>query len=59
MAQQEYSIEECTRPNHMKSKLQDGQVVSAMSIRYSRGIEIVGYAKAARMDGVLVDLEHR
>ncbi|KAL1998341.1 hypothetical protein VTN02DRAFT_6369 [Thermoascus thermophilus] len=59
MAPQEYSIEACTRPNHMKRKLQDGQVVSAMSIRYSRGIEIVGYARAAGMDGVLVDLEHR
>jgi 2-keto-3-deoxy-L-rhamnonate aldolase RhmA len=43
----------------MKEQLQAGDVVSAMSIRYSRGIEIVGYAKAAGMDGVLIDLEHR
>jgi 2-keto-3-deoxy-L-rhamnonate aldolase RhmA len=42
----------------MKAKLAAGEVVSAMSIRYSRGVEIVGYAKAAGMDGVLVDLEH-
>lgn len=46
-------------PNKMKEQLQAGQVVSAMSIRYSRGIEIVGYAKAAGMNGVLIDLEHR
>ena len=44
--------------NPMKQSLRAGRVVSAMSIRYSRGIEIVGYAKAAGMDGVLVDLEH-
>lgn len=46
-------------PNTMKQRLNAGEVVSAMSIRYSRGIEIVSYAKAAGMDGVLVDLEHR
>jgi 4-hydroxy-2-oxoheptanedioate aldolase len=45
-------------PNTMKAKLLAGQTVSAMSIRYSRGIEIVGYAKASGMDGVLIDLEH-
>ena len=45
-------------PNTMKQSLRAGRVVSAMSIRYSRGIEVVGYAKAAGMDGVLVDLEH-
>lgn len=45
-------------PNTMKQRLQAGEVVSAMSIRYSRGIEIVGYAKAAGMNGVLIDLEH-
>lgn len=44
--------------NTMKQSLRAGKVVSAMSIRYSRGIEIVGYAKAAGMDGVLIDLEH-
>lgn len=44
--------------NTMKQRLQAGEVVSAMSIRYSRGIEIVGYAKAARMSGILIDLEH-
>ena len=46
------------KPNTMKHLLQQGNVVSAMSIRYSRGIEIVGYAKAVGMQGVLVDLEH-
>jgi hypothetical protein len=46
-------------PNTMLQRLKAGEVVSAMSIRYSRGIEIVGYAKASGMDGVLVDLEHR
>ena len=44
--------------NAMKQSLRAGRVVSAMSIRYSRGIEIVGYAKATGMDGVLIDLEH-
>jgi 4-hydroxy-2-oxoheptanedioate aldolase len=46
------------KPNHMKAQLAAGKVVSAMSIRYSRGIEVVGYAAAAKMDGVLIDLEH-
>lgn len=46
------------KPNHMKARLAAGEVVSAMSIRYSRGIEIVGYATSAGMDGVLIDLEH-
>lgn len=46
------------KPNTMKHLLKQGNVVSAMSIRYSRGIEVVGYAKAAGMHGVLVDLEH-
>ena len=46
------------KPNYMKARLAAGEVVSAMSIRYSRGIEIVGYAASARMDGVLIDLEH-
>jgi 2-keto-3-deoxy-L-rhamnonate aldolase RhmA len=46
------------KPNLMKQQLQQGKVVSAMSIRYSRGVEIVGFAKAAGMQGVLVDLEH-
>lgn len=46
-------------PNTMIQRLNTGEVVSAMSIRYSRGVEIVGYARAAGMDGVLVDLEHR
>lgn len=46
------------KPNNMKAQLAVGKVVSAMSIRYSRGIEVVGYAAAAGMDGVLVDLEH-
>lgn len=46
------------KPNRMKARLAAGRVVSAMSIRYSRGIEIVGYAAAAKMDGVLIDLEH-
>jgi hypothetical protein len=50
---------ELAHPNRMQERLQAGEVVSAMSIRYSRGIEIVGYAKAAGMNGVLIDLEHR
>ncbi|CAI7632158.1 unnamed protein product [Penicillium pancosmium] len=49
---------ELAHPNRMQERLQAGEVVSAMSIRYSRGIEIVGYAKAAGMNGVLIDLEH-
>jgi 4-hydroxy-2-oxoheptanedioate aldolase len=52
------SAMEVAHPNTMKAKLQAGKVVSAMSIRYSRGVEIVGYAKASGMDGVLIDLEH-
>ena len=46
-------------PNNMIQRLNAGEVVSAMSIRYSRGVEIVGYAAAAGMNGILVDLEHR
>jgi 2-keto-3-deoxy-L-rhamnonate aldolase RhmA len=46
------------KPNSMKQQLKQGKVVSAMSIRYSRGVEVVGFAKAAGMQGVLVDLEH-
>lgn len=45
-------------PNHLKSTLHAGSVVSAMSLRYSRGIEVVGYAASAGMDAVLIDLEH-
>jgi len=52
------SATQLVHPNTMKAKLREGKVVSAMSIRYSRGIEIVGYAAASGMDGVLVDLEH-
>ena len=44
--------------NTIKQSLRSGRVVSAMSIRYSRGIEIVGYAKAAGMNAVFIDLEH-
>jgi transposase len=55
----EEAVAQLAHPNRMKEQLQAGDVVSAMSIRYSRGIEIVGYAKAAGMDGVLIDLEHR
>lgn len=49
---------EDAKPNHMKVQLGAGKVVSAMSIRYSRGVEVVGYAATAGMDGVLIDLEH-
>ena len=49
---------QCAHVNTMKRSLKSGCVVSAMSVRYSRGIEIVGYARAAGMDGVLIDLEH-
>ncbi|KAI9875270.1 MAG: hypothetical protein M1830_008695 [Pleopsidium flavum] len=52
------SAMELAHVNIMKRQLEAGEVVSVMSIRYSRGIEVVGYAKAAGMNGVLIDLEH-
>ena len=49
---------EAAHVNNMKRRLAAGEVVSTMSIRYSRGIEIVGFAKAAGMNGLFIDLEH-
>jgi hypothetical protein len=59
LSELETAAAELAHPNLMKQRLNAGEVVTAMSIRYSRGIEIVGYAKAAGMNGVLIDLEHR
>ncbi len=44
--------------NHLKEKLDAGQVVACMILRISRGTEIARIAKAAGFDALYVDLEH-
>jgi 2-keto-3-deoxy-L-rhamnonate aldolase RhmA len=44
--------------NHMKEKLAAGQVVSSMTVRFSRSIEIAQIGKTAGFDTLYVDLEH-
>ncbi|MCG7391608.1 aldolase/citrate lyase family protein [Microvirga sp. ACRRW] len=44
--------------NNMKSKLARGEVVSSMTARLVRGVEIVRIAKTAGFDSIYVDLEH-
>src|ERR1700735_5278695 len=50
-------IDEVLR-NHMKEKLARGEVVSSMTVRLVRGIEIARIAKTAGFDSLYVDLEH-
>src|ERR1043166_4936196 len=44
--------------NHVKAKLARGEVVSSMTVRLVRGIEIARIAKTAGFDSIYVDLEH-
>lgn len=44
--------------NNVKDKLARGEVVSSITVRLVRGIEIVRIAKTAGFDSLYVDLEH-
>ncbi|HUI14094.1 MAG TPA: aldolase/citrate lyase family protein [Xanthobacteraceae bacterium] len=44
--------------NHVKDKLARGEVVSSMTVRLVRGIEIARIAKTAGFDSLYVDMEH-
>jgi 2-keto-3-deoxy-L-rhamnonate aldolase RhmA len=44
--------------NHVKEKLQRGEVVASMTVRLVRGIEIARIAKTAGFDSLYVDMEH-
>jgi 4-hydroxy-2-oxoheptanedioate aldolase len=44
--------------NHAKEKLARGEVVSSMTVRLVRGIEIARIAKTAGFDSLYVDMEH-
>ncbi|MGB7254437.1 MAG: aldolase/citrate lyase family protein [Xanthobacteraceae bacterium] len=45
-------------PNHVKDKLARGEVVSSMTVRLVRGVEIARIAKTAGFDSLYVDMEH-
>ena len=47
-----------TLRNHMKEKLARGEVVSSITVRLVRGIEIARIAKTAGFDSLYIDLEH-
>jgi 2-keto-3-deoxy-L-rhamnonate aldolase RhmA len=44
--------------NHVKDKLARGEVVSSMTVRLIRGVEIARIAKTAGFDSLYVDMEH-
>ncbi len=44
--------------NHVKEKLQRGEVVASMTVRLVRGVEIARIAKTAGFDSLYVDMEH-
>lgn len=44
--------------NNVREKLVRGEVVSSMTVRLSRGIEIARIAKTAGFDSIYVDMEH-
>src|SRR5205807_9513400 len=44
--------------NHIKEKLRRGEVVSSMTVRLVRGIEIARIAKTAGFDSLYIDVEH-
>jgi 4-hydroxy-2-oxoheptanedioate aldolase len=50
-------IDEVLR-NHMKERLSRGEVVSSITVRLVRGIEIARIAKTAGFDSLYVDMEH-
>jgi 4-hydroxy-2-oxoheptanedioate aldolase len=44
--------------NHVRDKLQRGEVVASMTVRLVRGVEIARIAKTAGFDSLYVDMEH-
>jgi 2-keto-3-deoxy-L-rhamnonate aldolase RhmA len=44
--------------NHVKEKLERGQLVACMTVRLVRGVEIARIAKTAGFDCLYVDMEH-
>jgi 4-hydroxy-2-oxoheptanedioate aldolase len=44
--------------NHVKDKLARGEVVSSMTVRLVRGVEIARIARTAGFDSLYVDMEH-
>ena len=44
--------------NHVKDRLARGEVVSSMTVRLVRGVEIARIAKTAGFDSLYVDMEH-
>lgn len=44
--------------NNVREKLSQGKVVSSMTVRLTRGIEIARIAKTAGFDMIYIDLEH-
>jgi 2-keto-3-deoxy-L-rhamnonate aldolase RhmA len=44
--------------NNVREKLARGEVVSSMTVRMARGIEIAQIAKTAGFDSIYVDMEH-
>ena len=44
--------------NQLLTKLNNNQVVSSMSIRLVKGVEIAQIAKTAGFDSIYIDLEH-
>jgi 2-keto-3-deoxy-L-rhamnonate aldolase RhmA len=49
---------DATIPHSMREKLLRGEVASTLSIKLVKSVEIVGMAKTAGFDGILVDMEH-
>lgn len=47
-----------TVPNRAKAALADDEVFSSMSIKLCSSVEIVGIAKAAGFEAILLDMEH-
>src|ERR1700732_4516986 len=44
--------------NHVKDKLERGEVAASMTVRLVRGVEIARIAKTAGFDSLYVDMEH-
>ena len=57
MTKMAHEINELLR-NHVKERLDRGDVVASMTVRLVRGIEIARIAKSAGFDSLYVDLEH-
>ncbi|KAL8391746.1 hypothetical protein RB595_010388 [Gaeumannomyces hyphopodioides] len=45
-------------PNSMKEKMERGEVASLLTVKLVKSVEIVGMAKTAGFDGILIDMEH-